>query len=60
MKPLPDWDRLSFSLTETDWIYVAHGDTRRTPVWDAGEHVPLDDIPTSPASPAPSYCLGIF
>ena len=60
MKPLPDWDRLSFSLTETDWIYAAHGDTRRTPVWDTGEHVPFCDIPTSPASPALSYGLGIF
>ena len=62
MKPLPDWDRLTFSLTETDWIYVAHGDTRRpaAEVWDAGEVRPFGDLPVSPASPALSYGLGIF
>lgn len=60
MKPLPNFDTLSFSLTETDWIYVSQGDVRRTPVWDAGEWLPFGSIPTSPASPALAYGLGVF
>ncbi|MCG3133796.1 MAG: Branched-chain-amino-acid transaminase 1 [Planctomycetes bacterium] len=60
MKPLPDWDALSFSLTETDAIWVCRGDTRRDPVWDAGTLRPFEDLAISVASPALSYGLGIF
>ncbi|MCE9635994.1 MAG: branched-chain-amino-acid transaminase [Planctomycetes bacterium] len=60
MKPLPNWDGLTFSLTETDWIYVARGDQRKSPVWDAGEWLPFGDVGCTPASPALSYGLGIF
>lgn len=60
MRPLPDWDRLAFALTETDWIHVSHGDTRRRDVWDAGELRPFGDLGVSPASPAISYALSIF
>lgn len=60
MKPLPSWDQLTFSLTETDWIHVAHADTRRTPVWDDGEWRAFGDLAISPAAPALAYGLGIF
>lgn len=60
MKPLPDWDRLTFSLTETDTQYVSHGDTRRASVWDGGEYRAFGDLGISPASPAIAYGLGIF
>lgn len=60
MKPLPDWDSLSFALTETDAIWICRGDTRRVPVWDAGEMRPFGDLAGSVASPALSYGLGIF
>jgi branched-chain amino acid aminotransferase len=60
MKPIPSWDGLTFSLTETDWIYVARGDSRRNPVWDEGEWLPFGELGISPASPALAYGLGIF
>lgn len=60
MNPLPDWDHLTFSLTETDSIYVSRGDTRRDPVWDEGEYRPFGDVEITPASPALAYGLGIF
>ena len=59
-KPLPEWDQLTFSLTETDWIHVSRADTKRNEVWDAGEWKPFGEIPTSPAAPALAYGLGIF
>lgn len=60
MKPLPDWDKLSFSLTETDQIYVSRGDTRNAPTWDAGEWRPYGDVAVSPAAPSLAYGLAIF
>jgi branched-chain amino acid aminotransferase len=60
MKPLPSWDGMTFSLTETDWIYTARGDLRKDPVWDAGEWRPFGELAISPASPAIAYGLGIF
>ena len=33
-KPLPDWHALTFSLTETDYMYRSLGDTEGDPVWD--------------------------
>jgi len=59
-KPLPDWETLSFDLTETDIIYRAFGDARRSPVWDGGEFVPFADINLSPAAAFVSYGLGVF
>jgi branched-chain amino acid aminotransferase len=60
MKPLPDFDKLAFALTETDCVYRAHGDTRRSPVWDGGEFVAWNEVTVSPAAAFMSYGLGIF
>jgi branched-chain amino acid aminotransferase len=59
-KPLPNWDQLTFDLTETDIMYRCLGDTRRQPVWDKGEFVPFADIAISPAAAFVSYGLGVF
>lgn len=59
-KPLPDWDRLTFSLTETDYMYRSFGDSTQTPVWNQGEFVPFNDITVSPAAAFMSYGLGVF
>jgi branched-chain amino acid aminotransferase len=58
--PLPDWDTLTFSLTETDYIYRAEGDTRRDPVWAPGRIEPYGPIALSPAAAVLSYGVGIF
>src|SRR5207244_3373063 len=59
-RPLPSWDNLTFSLTETDFMYRALGDKRRDPVWDRGEFLPFQDIRISPAAAFMSYGLGVF
>jgi branched-chain amino acid aminotransferase len=59
-KAVPDWDRLTFALTETDVMYRAHGDLEREPVWDDGEYVPFESISISPAAAFVSYGLGVF
>ena len=59
-KPLPDWERLSFALTETDWLYRTFGESKSTPVWDDGAWTPFADIKISPAAAFVSYGLGIF
>ena len=59
-KPLPDWDQLTFSLTETDFMYRSYGNTIETPTWDTGEFVPFSDIQVSPAAAFLSYGLGVF
>jgi branched-chain amino acid aminotransferase len=59
-KPLPDWNTLTFSLTETDYIYRAEGDARRDPVWTAGRIEPYGPIALSPAAAVLSYGVGIF
>ncbi len=59
-RPVPDWDTLTFSLTETDAIYRSEGDVSRAPVWDEGVIVPWAPITLSPAAAVLSYGLGIF
>lgn len=59
-KPLPDWDTLTFSLTETDCMYRSLGDKEREPVWDEGEFIPFQDIKISPAAALMSYGVGVF
>jgi len=59
-RPLPDWTTLTFSYTETDYIYRADGDTGRDPVWTAGRIEPPGTIALSPAAAVLSYGVGIF
>jgi len=59
-RTLPNWDELTFSFTETDFMYRSYGDKRKNPVWDRGEIVPLADITISPAAAFMSYGLGVF
>jgi len=59
-RPLPDWNTLTFSFTETDYIYRADGDTRREPVWTPGRIEPYGPIALSPAAAVLSYGVGIF
>jgi branched-chain amino acid aminotransferase len=58
--PLPDWDALTFSLTETDYMYRSDGDTGRDPVWTPGRIEPYGAIALSPAAAVLSYGAGIF
>jgi branched-chain amino acid aminotransferase len=60
LKPLPSWSQLTFSFTETDFMYRSLGDKRRSPVWDEGEFLPLGEVSISPAAAFMSYGLGIF
>lgn len=59
-KPIPSWDSLTFSLTETDIMYRALGDRRKSPLWERGEFLAWGEIPISPAAAFMSYGLGIF
>jgi len=59
-KPLPDWTTLTFSYTETDFMYRAQGDARRDPVWAPGRIEPSGTIALSPAAAVLSYGVGIF
>ena len=59
-KPLPDWTTLTFSYTETDFIYRALGDAERDPVWSPGRIEPSGAIAVSPAAAVLSYGVGIF
>lgn len=59
-KPLPDWNTLAFSFTETDYIYRSDGDIRRAPVWVPGRIEPFGALALSPAAAVLSYGLGIF
>ena len=59
-KPVPDWSTLTFSFTETDYLYRADGDTRRAPVWTSGRIEPYGPIALSPAAAVLSYGVGIF
>jgi branched-chain amino acid aminotransferase len=59
-KPLPDWQQLTFSLTETDVMYRAFGDRRNDPVWEPGEYLPFAGIEISPAAAFLSYGIGVF
>jgi len=59
-KPLPDWNELTFSFTETDYIYRADGDAGRDPVWTPGRIEPFGPLALSPAAAVLSYGVGIF
>ncbi len=59
-RAVPDWETLTFSLTETDYMYRSLGDLERAPVWDDGEFVPFGDITLSPAAAFMSYGMGVF
>jgi branched-chain amino acid aminotransferase len=51
---------LTFSLTETDYMYRASGNKNRDPVWDKGQILPFGDVTFSPSAAFISYGLGIF
>jgi len=59
-RPVPDWNALTFSFTETDFMYRADGDTRREMVWAPGRIEPYGPIALSPAAAVLSYGVGIF
>jgi branched-chain amino acid aminotransferase len=59
-RPVPDWSTLTFSFTETDYVYRADGDTRREPVWTPGRIEPHGPVILSPAAAVLSYGVGIF
>lgn len=63
-RPLPNWDTLTFSLTETDWLYQSFGQSFENPskpaVWDNGQYLPFDSVRVSPAAAFMSYGLGVF
>src|SRR5258705_326196 len=59
-RPLPDWSRLSFSLTATDAMYHSEGRLDRQPVWDEGEFLPFGELEYSPAGAFMSYGMGVF
>lgn len=59
-RPLPDWDTLTFSFTETDYVYRADGDAEREPVWAPGRIEPFGALTLSPAAAVLSYGAGIF
>lgn len=57
---LPDWDKLSFSLTQTDTIFECFGDLDSDPQWDEGAFKPFENVSISPAATIFSYGLSIF
>jgi branched-chain amino acid aminotransferase len=59
-KPVPDWSTLTFSFTETDYLYRAEGDTEREPMWTPGRIEPFGPLALSPAAAVLSYGVGIF
>jgi branched-chain amino acid aminotransferase len=59
-RPVPDWNSLTFSFTETDYLYRAAGDAGREPVWAPGRIEPYGAIALSPAAAVLSYGVGIF
>jgi branched-chain amino acid aminotransferase len=59
-RPLPDWDHLTFTLTETDYVFRARAESEREPLWDKGSIEPYGDVALSPAAAVLSYGLGIF
>lgn len=59
-KPLPDWNTLTFSFTETDYMYRADGDAQRDPIWAPGRIEPYGPVALSPAAAVLSYGVGIF
>src|SRR5687768_15315315 len=57
---LPNWDKLKFSLTPTDFFYRSSGKAGAKIVWDAGRYLPWGEVPMSPAAGVLSYGLGAF
>lgn len=57
MKEL-EWDKLTFSVIATDYMYVAQCMSGRQ--WEQGNLVPYGDIAISPASGVLNYGQGVF
>ena len=53
-----DWDALTFSLTPTDWMYVAEVNAGKP--WMPGTLVPYADFSISPAAGVLNYGQGLF
>ncbi|MEC7098089.1 MAG: branched chain amino acid aminotransferase, partial [Candidatus Thermoplasmatota archaeon] len=53
-----DWDALTFSLTPTDWMYVA--EVKAGEPWMPGTLVPYADFSISPAAGVLNYGQGLF
>ena len=53
-----DWDALTFSLTPTDWMYVA--EVKAGEPWMPGSLVPYADFSISPAAGVLNYGQGLF
>ncbi len=55
---LVDWDKLTFSMTETDFMYVTK--TGIDDPWMPGEMRPYGNISISPAAGVLNYGQGLF
>ena len=53
-----DWDSLTFSLTQTDYMYVANCELGG--VWEPGEIIPYGNLSIDPAAGVLNYGQGIF
>ena len=53
-----DWDSLTFSMTETDFMYIAKTDIDAP--WTPGEVLPYGNISISPAAGVINYGQGLF
>ena len=53
-----DWDSLTFSMTETDFMYIAK--TAMDEPWQPGEILPYGNISISPAAGVLNYGQGLF
>ena len=53
-----DWDSLTFSMTETDNMYIAK--TTIDAPWEPGEMHPYGNISISPAAGVINYGQGLF
>jgi len=56
----PEWDRLTFSFSKTDYLYRSFGDSGRDPVWDSGAFPEFGEVRFAPAASFMSYGLGVF
>ena len=53
-----DWDSLTFSLTKTDFMYIANCDLGG--VWEPGKILPYGNLEIDPAAGVLNYGQGIF
>lgn len=53
-----DWDSLTFSLTKTDWMYIAK--CKLGSAWTPGKIVPYGNFEIDPAAGVLNYGQGIF